>query len=145
MSTEQNKALARQLVEELINQGNISVIDELLIPDFVEHEELPPGIPSGREAPNAMFAMLRSAFPDLKATIEHLIAEGDEVVLHMTWTGTHEGEFMGIPPTGKSISINVIDILRIAGGKFVEHWGVMDSMAMMQQLGVVPAPGEGEG
>jgi steroid delta-isomerase-like uncharacterized protein len=145
MSTEQNKALVRQLVEEGINQGNISVIDELLIPDFVEHEELPPGIPPGREGPKVLFTMLRSAFPDLKATIEHLIAEGDEVVLHMTWTGTHKGEFMGIPPTGKSISINVIDILGIAEGKFVEHWGVMDSMAMMQQLGVVPAPGEGEG
>jgi len=142
MSTEQNKALVRQLVEEVINQGNISMIDELLIPDFVEHEELPPGIPPGREAPKVLFTMLRSAFPDIKATIEHLIAEGDEVVLHMTWTGTHEGEFMGIPPTGKRISINVIDILGIAEGKFVEHWGVMDSMAMMQQLGVVPAPGQ---
>ena len=140
MSIEQNKALARKLVEEVINQGNISEIDELLIPNFVEHEELPPGIPPGREAPKALFTMLRSAFPDIKATIEHLIAEGDEVVLHMTWTGTHKGEFMGIPPTGKSISINVIDILGIAEGKFVEHWGVMDSMAMMQQLGVVPAP-----
>ena len=142
MSTEQNKALVRQLVEEVINQGNISMIDEFLIPDFVEHEELPPGIPPGREAPKVLFTMLRSAFPDLKATIEHLIAEGDEVVLHMTWTGTHEGELMGIPPTGKRISINVIDILGIAAGKFVEHWGVMDSMAMMQQLGVVPAPGQ---
>ena len=143
MSAEQNKALVRRLVEEVINQGNASVIDELLIPDFVEHEELPPGIPPGREAPKAMFTMLRSAFPDIKATIEHLVAEGDEVAVHMTWTGTHSGEFMGIPPTGKSISINVIDIMRIAEGKFVEHWGVMDSMAMMQQLGVVPAPGEG--
>jgi predicted ester cyclase len=142
MSTEQNKALVRKLVEEVINQGNISMIDEFLIPDFVEHEELPPGIPPGREAPKVLFTMLRSAFPDLKATIEHLIAEGDEVVFHMTWTGTHEGEFMGIPPTGKRISINVIDILGIAEGKFVEHWGVMDSMAMMQQLGVVPAPGQ---
>ena len=142
MSTEQNKALVRQLVEEVINQGNISMIDELLIPDFVEHEELPPGIPPGREAPKALFTMLRSAFPDLKATIEHLIAEGDEVVLHMTWTGTHEGEFMGIPPTGKRISINVIDILGIAEGKFVEHWGQMDSMGMMQQLGAIPTPGQ---
>ena len=139
MSTEQNKALVRQMVEEAINQGNISMIDELLIPNFVEHEELPPGIPPGREAPKVLFTMLRSAFPDFKATIEHLIAEGDEVVLHMTWTGTHEGEFMGIPPTGKRISINVIDILGIAKGKIVEHWGVMDSMTMMQQLGAIPA------
>ena len=142
MSTEQNKALVRRLVEEVINQGNIRVIDELLIPDFIEHEELPPGIPPGREGPKALFTMLRSAFPDLKATIEHLIAEGDKVVLHMTWTGTQKGEFMGVPPTGKRISIDVIDIIRIAGGKYVEHWGVMNSMAMMQQLGAMPAPGQ---
>lgn len=144
MSTEQNKALVRQMVEEVFNRGNMSMADEFLAPDFVEHEELPPGIPPGREAPKVLFAMLRSAFPDFKATIEHLIAEGDEVVLHMTWTGTHEGEFMGIPPTGKRISINVIDILGMAEGKCVEHWGVMDSMTMMQQLGVVPAPGQAE-
>jgi predicted ester cyclase len=70
------------------------------------------------------------------------MAEDDKVVLHMTWTGTHKGEFMGIPPTGQSISINVIDIIRIADGQFVEHWGVMDQMAMMQQLGAMPAPGQ---
>lgn len=141
MSTEQNKASVRQLVEELLNQGNMSVIDELFAPDFVEHEELPPGIPPGREAPKLLFTMLRSAFPDFKATIEHLIAEGDKVVLYMTWTGTQKGEFMGVPPTGKSISIGVIDIIRLAEGKYVEHWGIMDSMAMMQQLGAMPAPG----
>jgi predicted ester cyclase len=89
-----------------------------------------------------MFTMLRSAFPDFKATIKQLIAEGDKVVLYMTWTGTQKGEFMGVPPTGKSISIDVIDIMRIAEGQFVEHWGVMDQMAMMQQLGVIPEPGQ---
>jgi steroid delta-isomerase-like uncharacterized protein len=141
MSTEQNKALAHRLVEDLLNRGNMSVIDELFAPDFVEHEELPPEIPPGREAPKMMFTMLRSAFPDFKATIENLIAEGDKVVLHTTWTGTQKGEFMGVPPTGKRISIDVIDIVRIAGGKYVEHWGVMNSMAMMQQLGAMPAPG----
>jgi predicted ester cyclase len=89
--------------------------------------------------------MFRSAFPDFKATINDIIAEGDKVVIRMTWNGTHRGEFMGIPPTGKRVSFGVFDILRIAGGKFVEHWGQMDSMLMMQQLGVIPAPGEGEG
>ena len=137
MSIEQNKALARRLVEEMINQGNINLANELVIPDFVEHEELPPGMPSGREGAIAMFTMLRNAFPDFKATIEHLIAEGDEVVLHMTWTGTHKGEFMGIPPTGNRISIGVIDIIRVADGMLVEHWGVMDQATMMQQLGMM--------
>ena len=145
MSIEQNKALVRRLVEEVVNQGNMSVIDELFAPDFVEHEKLPPEIPPGREAPKIMFTMLRSAFPDFKATIEHLIAEGDLVVVSMTWRGTQKGEFMGMPPTGKSISIEVIDIIRLAEGKFVEHWGIMDSMGMMQQLGAMPAPGAGGG
>jgi steroid delta-isomerase-like uncharacterized protein len=135
MSTEQNKALVGRLVEEIFNQRDMSVIDKIFSPDFVENEELPPGIPPGREAPRAMFSMLHNAFPDFKATIEQLIAEGDKVVLLMTWTGTQGGEFLGIPPTGKRISINVIDIIRVADGKIVEHWGVMDSAKMMQQLG----------
>lgn len=145
MSLEKNKELAHKLVEEVLNQGKINIVDKLLIPDFIEHEELPPGIPTGREAPKALFTMLHNAFPDFKATIEHLIAEEDKVILHMKWTGTQKGEFMGIPPTGKSISINVIDIIGINDGKFTEHWGVMDRMAMMQQLGVIPAPVESEG
>ena len=145
MSTEQNKALSRRLMEEVFNRGNISLVDELFAPDFVEHEELPPGIPPGREAVKQFSTIFRSAFPDLKVTIDDIIAEGDKVVVRGTWSGTHKGEFMGIPPTGKSVSFEVIDTVRIAGGKFVEHWGLMDNMSMMQQLGVIPAPGEGEG
>ena len=145
MSTEQNKALFRRLMEEVFDRGNISLIDELFAPDFVEHEELPPGIAAGSEGVKQMSTMFRSAFPDFKATIDDMIAEGDKVVVRGTWSGTHKGEFMGIPPTGKRVSIGVIDIIRMAGGKFVEHWGQMDNMRMMQQLGVVPAPGEGEG
>ena len=143
MSAEQNKALVRRFVEEIFNRGNMSVADEIGAPDFVEHEELPPGIPSDREGVKQLTTMLRSAFPDFKATIDDIIAEGDKVVIRMTWSGTQKGEFMGIPPTGKSVTFGVIDILRIAGGKMVEHWGQMDEMGMMQQLGVIPAPGEG--
>jgi predicted ester cyclase len=145
MSTEQNKALFRRLMEEVFDRGNISLIDELFAPDFVEHEELPPGIPAGSEGVKQLSTMFRSAFPDFKATIDDMIAEGDKVVVRGTWSGTHEGEFMGIPPTGKRVSFGVIDIVRIAGGKFVEHWGQMDNMGLMQQLGLSPAPGEGEG
>jgi steroid delta-isomerase-like uncharacterized protein len=145
MSTEQNKALMSRLMEEVFNRGNISQIDELFAPDFVEHEELPPGIPTGSAGVKQLSTMLRSAFPDFKATIDDIIAEGDKVVVRSTWSGTQKGEFMGIPPTGKSVSFGVIDIVRIAGGKFVEHWGQMDNMSLMQQLGVIPAPGEGEG
>ena len=138
MSTEEIKTLATRMVEEVFNQHDLSGVDKYVSPDFVEHEELPPGIPPGREAPRMMFGMLFAAFPDFRATIEQLIAEGDKVVVHMTWTGTQTGEFMGIPPTGKRISIQVIDIMRFADGQNVEHWGLMDSAKMMQQLGATP-------
>ncbi len=141
MSVDQNKALVRQMVAAVFNQGSADRVDEFLAPDFVEHEELPPGIPAGREGVKLLSAMLHSAFPDFKATVDDLVAEGDKVVIRMTWSGTHQGEFMGIPPTGRSVSFGVIDIIRIADGKFVEHWGQMDSMGLMQQLGAVPGPG----
>jgi steroid delta-isomerase-like uncharacterized protein len=141
MSTEQNKAIVRQLIEEVINQNNFSLGEAIIAADIIEHEELPPGIPTGIEGTKIMFAMLHSAFPDFKATINDLIAEDDKVVVFMTWTGTQHSEFMGIPPSGKPMSINVMDIFRVADGKLVEHWGMMDSMAMMQQLGAMPAPG----
>lgn len=140
MSIEQNKTLARRMVEEIFNQGNTNLVDELFAPDYVEREELPPGMPRDREAVKLLIPMMHSAFPDFKATINDLIAEGDKMVLHMTWTGIQKGEWMGIPPTGNSISIGVIDIFRMSEGKFAEHWGLMDSMAMMQQLGVMSAP-----
>lgn len=140
MSTEQNKQLVRRLVEEVINQQRLAVIEELFAPEFVEHEQLPPGIPPGREGVKALFGMQHSAFPDLKATIEHLIADGDHVALHMNWTGTHEAEFAGIPPAGKTISMTVIDIMHINEGQIVAHWGAMDQMSFMRQLGAMPAP-----
>ena len=139
MSVEQDKALVRQFIDEIFNRGNMSMVDELFAADFVEHEELPPGIPRDREGVIQLTSMLRSAFPDFKATIDDIIAEGDKVVIRQTWSGTQKGEFMGIPPTGKSVSIGVIDIIRMGDGKVVEHWGQMDSMGMMQQLGAIPA------
>ena len=144
MSTEQNKELATRMVEEIFNRGNVGKADEFLAPDFVEREELPPGILGGREGVKQLTVMLRSAFPDFKATVDDIVAEGDKVVIRQTWTGTHTGgEFMGVPPTGKSVSVGVIDIIRVADGKFAEHWGQMDSMAMMQQLGAIGTPGQG--
>jgi steroid delta-isomerase-like uncharacterized protein len=143
--SEENKASFRRMFEEVMNQGNFSLIDELVAPDMVEHEELPPEIPAGREGIKVFFTMFRGAFPDLNATIDEVIAEGDKVVARSTWSGTHQGEFMGIPATGKRVSFGVIDIMRFADGVVVEHWGQMDSLGMMQQLGVVPAPGEGGG
>jgi len=141
MSTEKNKAIVRQLIEEVINQNNLRLGEEIMAADIIEHEELPPGIPPGIEGTKIMFTMLHSAFPDFKATINDLIAEDDKVVVSMTWSGTQHGDWMGMPPSGKPMSVNVIDIFRVADDKLVEHWGLIDSMKMMQQLGAMPAPG----
>ncbi|MFN2197427.1 MAG: ester cyclase [Anaerolineales bacterium] len=141
MSAEQNKALFRRFVEEFFNQGNIGLVDEIVKPNFAEREELPPGFPTGREGVKQLTMVLRTAFPDFKATIEDMIAEGDKVVVRMTWRGTHKGEFLGVPPSGKSVSFEVIDIVRFEGGKFAEHWGLWDSTKMMQQIGAAPVPG----
>ena len=137
--SEENKAKFRQVAEAFAN-GNIAAFDDLIAPDFIEHSPAPDQAP-GVEGIKQMATMFRSAFPDLKVTIEDLIAEGDKVVGRMAFTGTHKGEFMGMAATNKQINIQEIHIVRISGGKMVEHWGIEDSMAMMQQLGMMPAQG----
>ena len=144
MPTEQNKELVTRMIEEIFNRGNVDKADEFVASDFVEREELPPGIPPGREGVKQLAIAMRSAFPDLKGTIEDAVAEDDKVVVRWTCTGTHSGgEFMGIPASGKKVSVQVIDIIRIAEGKFAEHWGLMDNTALMQQLGAIPTPDRG--
>ena len=94
---EQNKALVARFIDEIFNKGNMQAADELLSADFVEHEHLPAGIPRDREGVKVLAGMLRSAFPDLKATVEDSIAEGDKVVIRMTWSGTHKRRVHGRP------------------------------------------------
>ncbi|HLF77911.1 MAG TPA: ester cyclase [Dehalococcoidia bacterium] len=137
--SEANKALAKQLFEG-IGAGNFAVIDSLIVDNFVEHEELPPDMPAGKEGVKALFSMLRGAFPDLQVAIDHMVAEGDLVSAFVVFKGTHKGDFMGIPATGKPVSINVSDLLRFQNGKIVEHWGIMDNAGLMQQLGIGGAP-----
>ena len=141
MSTEQNKALIRRFYEEVLNKKNTAVIDELLDPNQVNHS-LPPGMPADLEGSKQFIGMFLTGFPDLHFTVEDMIAEGDTVVARLTARGTHQGAFMGIPPTGKHVTVTAIDISRMAGGKSVEHWIEMDTLGMMQQLGVIPAPGQ---
>ena len=143
MSTEENKAIVRRFVDEVQSGGNIEILDELCSPDFINHSA-PPGMPAGCEGVKLVTAMFRQAFPDSYFTIEDMIAEGDKVVTRKTFHGTHEGEFMGIPPTRRRVSISLIDIVRIAGGRVVEHWSLADNLGMMQQLGVIPQPGQSE-
>jgi predicted ester cyclase len=138
--TEQDSGPAfLQFVEQVINQKNVDAIDELATPDFVEHEALP-GIPPGREGVKLLFRAVHEAFPDLHATIEDTVSEGDRAVVRMMWSGTQTGAFMGIAPTARHASWQVIDIVRVVDGKVAEHWGVMDQMSLMQQLGIIPAP-----
>lgn len=138
MSEEQNKALVRRLYEAS-SRGDLAAFDEILIPAFVDHNP-DPGQPPGREGVKKGFTTFRSAFPDFEMRVEDMLAEGDKVAARVTVTGTHRGQFQGIAPTGRRVTIGVIDIIRCQGGKCVERWGVVDALAMMQQLGVVSAP-----
>ena len=128
---------------ELINAGDIDGFGALLADDFVEHEESP-GLAPTRDGVMDFFRMYIAAFPDLRMTPEDVLASGDKVVVRVRATGTHEGEFMGVPATGKTIDVQAIDIVRFGDdGLAHEHWGVFDAMTMMQQLGVVPSDGPG--
>jgi steroid delta-isomerase-like uncharacterized protein len=129
--------MARRINDEVLSQGKYEVIDELVADDFVEHESMP-GMPEGKGALQAFTEMFRAAFPDLKVETIATAVDGDEVWIQSAATGTHQGEFNGIPPTGKKISITMFDRVRVRDGKAVEHWGLSDNLAMMTQLGVVP-------
>ncbi len=140
--TEGNKARARRMVEEVANGGRLDVIDELVADDFVDHSA-PPGVPPTRDGAKALMSMLRTAFPDLQATVEDVVAEDDKVVQRTRATGTMTGELMGMPPSGRSATWEQIHILRFEDGKEVEHWAVSDQLSLLSQLGLVPAPGGG--
>jgi steroid delta-isomerase-like uncharacterized protein len=140
--SEENKALVRRFFEEFVTKGDESLVDELIAGDFVDHNPQGPNIAPGREGVKQVFSGRRSAFPDAAVTVDDQVAEGDKVVSRLTITGTNQGEFMGIPATGKSFSMGAVAIFRIEDGKIVERWGETDFMGMMQQLGVVPGPGE---
>ena len=134
-----NVALVRSFYEQVVDGGKLELIDELMSEDFVEHEPFP-GVGEGRDGAKAMFAMLGEAFDDLRMPIDDIVAGDDKVAVRTRIQGTHKGEFMGVPPAGKQIDVPVIDILRIADGRVVEHWGVSDGLAMMEQLGAAPGP-----
>ena len=143
MSLEENKALARRGWEEIWNKGNLAIANEHYAPNYVAHMSGNPDM-HGPEGHNQLVTMYRTAFPDLHFTVEDQIAEGDKVVNRVIARGTHQGELMGIPPTGKQITVTGITIDRIAGGKLEESWVSWNFLDMMQQLGVVPPMGEGE-
>ena len=125
---------------ELISAGDIDGFGDCVADDFVEHEEMP-GLEPSKEGVKQLFHMYRAAFPDLRMEAQDILASGDKVVARVRATGTQRGEFMGIPATGKSIDVQLIDIIRFGDdGLAHEHWGVFDALAMMQQLEAIPAP-----
>ena len=134
-------AAAMRRLYDLINAGEIDEFGELLADDFVEHEEMP-GLEPGKDGVKQLFHMYRGAFPDLRMDVQDVLVSGDKAVARVRATGTHEGEFMGMAATGRSVDVQLIDIIRFGDdGLAHEHWGVFDALALMQQLGAVPAPG----
>jgi steroid delta-isomerase-like uncharacterized protein len=140
MSLEENKAILRRAVEEVICGGNLDLMDELVAPDFVNHRSIATGEAShsvGIENFRQEIMRLRSVFPDIGMTTIHLLADGDKVVEHYQFRGTHRGEFMGVPATGKRVESSGITIARIANGKLAERWNSSDKYGILQQLGAV--------
>jgi steroid delta-isomerase-like uncharacterized protein len=140
MSTEDNKALVRHLYEDVFNQRNLALADELCATSHVFHN--PPTTLHGREEFKQLLSLYSTAFPDARFTVEDQLAEGDRVASRYTFRGTHQGELMGIPPTGKQVTVTGMIINRIVNGKAEEGWLNFDALGMLQQLGVVPPPGQ---
>jgi steroid delta-isomerase-like uncharacterized protein len=138
MSTEQNKELVRRCFEA-INGGDFAAARDLFAREYRLHVSYSP-VPLDRDAAVASWGPFFAAFPDLHHAIEHSIAQGEWVVAHLAITGTHRGDFMGVPPTGKAITSSSISFFRCANGRVIEQRTQFDAVAMMQQIGAIPAP-----
>ncbi len=139
---ERNKAIIQLAYAELFDQGKLSLAEELIAPDYIDHVA-PPGLTNrGPEAMRQLVTLFHSAFPDVHHTVEELVAEGDTVAARVTWSGTHRGPFLGIAPTGRAVRQAQMHFIRFRNGQVVEHWAVRDDLGLMQQLGVIPAPAD---
>jgi steroid delta-isomerase-like uncharacterized protein len=139
MSAEDNKALIREVIEEVWNRGNLAAVDRYFAPDYVDHTPFP-GQGPGPEGYIQVVTAIREAFPDLRLTLGDILGEGDKVAFRYTMEGTHQGDFMGMPPTGKPFSVTGMIIARVADGKAVERWANLDTLSLMQQLGAISSP-----
>jgi steroid delta-isomerase-like uncharacterized protein len=140
MSTEENKTIVRRVNDEVWSKGQLDVIDELIADDFVATVVGAPEQIRGPQGFREFVVMYRTAFPDLRITVDEQFAEGETVVTRWTATGTNEGELMGMPATGKQATTAGININRVSGGKLVEGWGLFDQLGLLQQIGAVPVP-----
>ena len=138
MSPEANKKTVTRYYLEVFNSGNVGLLDQLAVPDYDEHSPFP-GQPNGIEGLKARAGAILAAFRPV-FTLHELVAEADTVVAYWTNTGTHRGEFMGIPPSGRTVTISGVDIHRLRDGRMSEHWHVIEELQMLQQLGVIPVP-----
>ncbi len=138
MSTEDNKTVVRRLIEEFWNQGNLSVADELYSTDAVHRDPVTPDLGRGPESIKQLRTLYGTSFPDQQFTVDDLVAEGDKVVLRWTVRGTHQGELMGVAPTGKQVTVTGITIYRLADDKIAEEIANWDTYGLMQQLGAIP-------
>ena len=130
-------AKTRRFMEEVFNKGNMKAVDEFMSANITEHNPFP-GQGPGVEGFKKGMSDFRQAFPDLRIVVDDIFADGEKVVARTTMKGTHKGTFMNTPPTGKQISVEGIDIVRMSVGKAVEHWGIFDALTMMQQIGAIP-------
>lgn len=139
MSTNDNKSVIRAFIEDVINRGLLERADEIVIEDFVELDPLP-GQAQGREGLKDVIRQMRSAFPDIRWTVDEMFAEDDKVCTRFTWSGTHKGAFLGVPATGRRITVKGMVIDRLVAGKMADSRILMDTLGMMQQLGALPVP-----
>ena len=136
MTSEQNKEIVRRLNKEFIEGGNINSFNEIIAPDFINHTA-PAGTPTGPDGVVYFFNhLLKPAFPDLKVVIHDQVAQDDKVTTRKSFYATHKGDFFGVPATNKTVVMEVIDIVRLRDGKFVEHWGILDTQGLMAQITV---------
>lgn len=138
-TAEENKRIVRRIPEEVATQGRLDVIDEIFAEELVDHT--PIGEFRGRQAAKEVFQQFRAAFPDLSVTIQDMIAEEDTVAVRVTWHATHKGEFMGIEPTDREVTVEIISFLRLKGGKVTERWIQPDQLGLMRQIGALEPPG----
>lgn len=136
--SETNKALVKRFVTEYQTGDDQQVLRDTISPRLVNRTPMTPDAPGGVEEVKAIFDMFHTAFADFTAEIVDQLAEGDKVMTYKVFAGTHTGDLMGIAPTGRAVRFDVMDIVRIADGRIVEHWGLVDQLALLRQLGVVP-------
>ena len=138
MNSEPNKNRVLTAFDKFVIQGDLSEVEAYIAPNYTGHFSGFPTV-SGREAFRQFLTMQNNAFSDRNLSMEEILSEGDKVVLRLTFRGTHTGELNGIPPTGRKVEYQAMNILHLSGDYFVEQWAVLDNMTMMQQLGLIPA------